>query len=501
MIPMASPTYTLLVVEDSPDNRDLYRHCLLTDDSCTYSLLETESVAAGLKLCQTQSIDAILLDYVLPDGDGLEFLEALAMQSNGRIPPVVMMTGYGNESIAVRAMKLGAHDYLAKHDFRPELLQLTIRNTIENARLRLQLRQSEEQIISERIHAEQERDRFFDISIDLLAVGNLAGYFIRLNTACEQLLGFTKAELMAEPFLDFVHPDDLEATISATKGLNAGNKVINFENRYRCKDGSYRWLSWSAMPYTERDVWYAIGHDITAQQAALQERNQAQAHLEEQNKELDSFVHVVSHDLKAPLRAISNLSEWIEEDFQGTLSTHSQQQMTLLRSRVDRMTATIDGLLDYARIGRTADPIDLVVVAELLAEVIDSLSTPSTFTITIAPDLPTLSTKRLLLSQVFTNLIDNAIKHHDRIDGSVNISGRESGSFYEFIVADDGSGIAPENHDQIFAIFQVINPQSRSDSTGIGLSIVRKIIEAEGGTIWLESQLSQGTTFYFTWPK
>jgi PAS domain S-box-containing protein len=498
---MADSTYTLLVVEDSPDNRELYRHCLLTDDSCAYSLLEAASVEAGLELCQAQSIDAVLLDYLLPDGNGLEFLEALAVQSNGSIPPVVMMTGYGNERIAVQAMKLGAHDYLAKHDFRPELLQLTIRNTIENARLRLQLRQSEEQIIAERIHAEKERDRFFDLSIDLLAVGNLAGYFIRLNTACEELLGFSKAELMAEPFLDFVHPDDLEATTAATKGLNAGNKVVNFENRYRCKDGSYRWLSWGAMPYTERHLWYAVGHDITAQQAALQERNQAQAHLEEQNKELDSFVHVVSHDLKAPLRAIANLSEWIEEDFQGTLSVHSQQQMALLRSRVDRMAATIDGLLDYARIGRTDAQIDLVVVAELLAEVIDSLAPPPTFTITIAPNLPTLSTKRLLLFQVFTNLIGNAIKHHDRVDGSISISSRESGSFYEFIVTDDGLGIAPENHDKIFAIFQAINPQSRSDSTGIGLSIVRKIIETEGGTIWLKSQLSQGTTFYFTWPK
>jgi signal transduction histidine kinase len=119
----------------------------------------------------------------------------------------------------------------------------------------------------------------------------------------------------------------------------------------------------------------------------------------------------------------------------------------------------------------------------------------------IAQNLPTLYTKRLLLTQVFANLIGNGIKHHDRLDGAIHIGIAERRDMYEFAIADDGPGIAPEQHDRVFEIFHAVNPQKRSDSTGIGLAIVKKIIEAEGGKIWLQSQLDLGTTFFFTWPK
>jgi PAS domain S-box-containing protein len=612
---MTLSTFTLLIVEDLPANRELYRHCLLTDPNCDYQVLEAASVAAGLELCRTRSIDGILLDYALPDGDGLEFLETLAIQSDRHSPSVVMMTGHGDESIAVRAMKLGAQDYLAKHKFTPELLRSTMRSAIENARLRLQIQQIEDrlrasienmldcfgiysairdrsgQIIdfrfdylnpaalasnrmqptdlgqgmcelfpairelglfaqyvrvvetgvpliqtdtiysdvsegeqftriynrqigklddgfvaswrdvtdqkqaeSARIDAERERDRFFNLSIDMLAIGNFDGYFTRLNPAWERILGFTAAELMARPYLDFIHPDDRAVTLAAAQDSISGQIAVRFENRYRCQDGSYRWLLWSAMPYMEQKLVYAIAHDIT-------DRKQAEIDLERHNQELDSFVHVVSHDLKAPLRAISNLSQWIEEDFQGEISAHSQQQMTLLRSRVHGMEAKIDGLLDYARLGKTDTDSELVATVELVAEVVEMLAPAPTFTISIAPDLPILSANRLLLSQVFANTIGNAIEHHDRSDGLITISCQVHNDFYEFAIADDGVGIAPEHHERIFQIFQAVNPQNRSDSTGIGLAIVKKIIEAQGGKIWLESQLGQGTTFYFTWPK
>jgi PAS domain S-box-containing protein len=473
-----------------------------------------------------------------------------------------------------------------------------------------------------RLAAEQERDRFFNLSIDLLAIGSFEGNFVRINPAFEQILGFTNAELMAQPFSHFLHPDDLERTLAGAQGLADGQSVVSFENRYLCKDGTYRWVSWNAIPHLPSQVWYTVGHDITdrkqieaallrserkfsaifnqtfelmglvslegvlleANHAALNsvaaseseiigksfweapwwhteqlqqqvkdaiataasgqfvryevefpnpsggvtitdfslkpmfdevgrvesivaeahditDRKQAQADLEQRNQELDSFVYVVSHDLKAPLRGIANLSEWIEEDLEGSLSVANQEQMALLRSRVYKMQATIDGLLDYARIGQLDETIESVAVAELLADVIDSIDPPPTFTIDLPPDLPTLSTRRLPLFQVFANLVGNGIKHHDRADGSIQISYQDRGDCYEFAIADDGPGIAPEHHEQMFKIFQAVNPQNRSDSTGIGLAIVKKIVEAEGGTIWLASELGKGTTFYFTWPK
>jgi PAS domain S-box-containing protein len=232
--------------------------------------------------------------------------------------------------------------------------------------------------------------------------------------------------------------------------------------------------------------------------AVLAQTNSA---LENRNKELEQFAYVASHDLKAPLRAIASLSEWLEEDLEGQLPAENSQQLQLLRGRVMRMEALINGLLDYSRIGRTKTAMERVDVGDLLAEVVDSLAPPESFTVDIAPEMPVLVTRRVLLRQVFANLISNAIKHNDRPDGYIKISVEDRGEAYEFAVADNGPGISPEYHNKIFAIFQTLEARDTKESTGIGLSIVKKILETEGGSVWVESMEGQGTVFYFTWLK
>ncbi|MBW4522755.1 MAG: CHASE3 domain-containing protein [Scytolyngbya sp. HA4215-MV1] len=225
------------------------------------------------------------------------------------------------------------------------------------------------------------------------------------------------------------------------------------------------------------------------------------AALEDRNQELEQFAYVTSHDLKAPLRAIANLSEWIEEDLEGYLGEESQQHMRLLRGRVHRMEALINGLLEYSRVGRTQATIEQVDVAVLIEEVIESLDPPSTFTIVVAEQMPTLMTKQLLLRQVLSNLLSNAIKHHDRPDGRIEITVQDQEKFYEFVVKDNGPGIAPVYHDKIFVIFQTLQARDTKENTGVGLAIVKRIVEAEGGNIWLDSQEDRGASFHFTWLK
>jgi PAS domain S-box-containing protein len=242
----------------------------------------------------------------------------------------------------------------------------------------------------------------------------------------------------------------------------------------------------------------ARAHELARLSKILAKTNEE---LEERNEELGQFAYIVSHDLKAPLRAIANLSEWIEEDLEGQLSPENQKQMQLLRDRVHRLEKLINGLLEYSRAGRMEVPVELVDVGRLIAEVIDSLDPPPTFKIEVASKMPAIETKRILLFQVFSNLIGNAIKYHPRQDGYIKISCRDEEEYYEFAVSDDGQGIEPQYHDKVFQIFQTLQARDRIESTGIGLSIVKKIVETEGGKITLESELGKGATFRFTWRK
>jgi PAS domain S-box-containing protein len=317
------------------------------------------------------------------------------------------------------------------------------------------------------------------------------------NPALMRVLGKPESEVLGYTDAEFYpNPEDATVIMATDRQVMATGQTQVVEETLDLPEGRRTFLS-TKSPYTD-ETGTIVG--LVGVSFDISLRKQMEAALADRNQELDSFVYIVSHDLKAPLRAISNLSVWIEEDLGTDLPAEIGQHMTQLRGRVRRMEVMIDGLLGYARVGRTDVQIELVSVAELLAEILDSLMPPSTFEITIAPNLPTFPTKRLLLSQVFSNLIGNAFKHHDKSNGFIRISCQEQGDFYKFTIVDDGPGIPPEQHDRVFVIFQSTNPQKNPDSTGIGLSIVKKIVETAGGKIWLES-LGRGTAFYFTWPK
>jgi signal transduction histidine kinase/sensor domain CHASE-containing protein len=225
------------------------------------------------------------------------------------------------------------------------------------------------------------------------------------------------------------------------------------------------------------------------------------AEVERNVKELEQFAYVTSHDLKAPLRGIANLAAWLEEDLRGKLTDTTREQLGLLRDRVWRMNALIEGLLEYSRIGRTAHSMASVDTGELLAEVIDSLSPPDGFIVDVAADMPTLYTDRLHLYQVFSNLIGNSIKHGKGEQGHVGVTVHDQGEYYEFTVTDDGPGIAPEYHDKVFMVFQTLAVNDYGSNTGIGLALVKKIVQEHGGSITLESEEGNGATFRFSWPR
>ena len=223
--------------------------------------------------------------------------------------------------------------------------------------------------------------------------------------------------------------------------------------------------------------------------------------LEKRNRELDQFAYVASHDLKAPLRGVTTIVKWIEDELTAELSPQLRTYLDQMKGRLHRLEDLINGLLAYARVGRTVQTRETVDMHELLSEVAE-LVVPPGFTLTLAPDLPILpDTDRLSLQQVFTNLLSNAVKYHHQGAGRLEVSSRDLGDCYEFRVQDDGPGIAPEYHQKIFLLFQTLRDRHTAESTGIGLSIVQKIINEQQGTIRVESAVGQGAGFIFTWPK
>ncbi len=370
-------------------------------------------------------------------------------------------------------------------------------------------RKRTEQALSE---SEERFRTMADTAPVMIWVSGTDKLFTYLNHVWLEFTGRTLEQELGNGWITGIHPEDLKDCLDTYN--NAFDAGVAFMMEYRLKrfDGEYCWVLDKGTPRFNPDNTFAgyIGSciDISVLKQRTKELTrlttilaQTTRLLQKRNQELDQFAYVASHDLKAPLRAIASLSEWMEEDLAEQLPSENLHQMKLLRGRVHRLEGLINGLLEYSRVGRIETASEMVDVEALLNGIIDLLAPPPAFTINIESGMPAFITKRSPLQQVFLNLISNAIKHHSRLDGRIQISVKDKGKYYEFAVSDDGYGIAPEYHEKVFVIFQTLEARDKKENTGIGLAIVKKIVEAEGGTITLESQVGAGCTFRFTWFK
>lgn len=362
--------------------------------------------------------------------------------------------------------------------------------------------------------SEEKFRTIFEMSLSMICIADIqTKMFLKINPAFIAVLGYQEKELLQHSMFDFIHPDDRAVTHEIIeKELQKGKKVLSFINRYRCKDGTYRWFDWASHPNPDKGVTYAIAYDITDRKhaeteirrfnAVLEQRVvERTAELEAANKELERFAYVTSHDLKAPLRGINQLTAWLMTDYASVLDAEGQKLCTLLSGRVKRMDALIDGILLYSRIGRIKNISESVALTTIIQNALDMLIPPETIRLTIPPDLPVVRGDRIRLTQVFQNLLSNALNFMDKPNGCITMGCRDNERFWTLSVSDNGPGIPPQYHDRIFQIFQTLHARDEHESTGIGLAIAKKIVELHGGTIWVESVPGQGSTFFFTLPK
>ena len=336
------------------------------------------------------------------------------------------------------------------------------------------------------------------------------GRFLDVNDRACDSLGYTREELLDMTVKDIEEsiPDD-SSWQEYIKELKLKGDVIK-EDRHRRKDATTFFVETSLKLVCQgkKDYIIAIARDITERKLAeekqaqlIQELKSTNQRVESINQELKDFAYIVSHDLKAPLRGIKSLADWISADYGDKLGKQGKEQINLLLARVGRMHNLIDGVLEYSRVGRVKEEQVQVNLNELISNVIDMVAPPENIEITVENELPIVTCEKTRIMQVFENLLSNAIKYMDKPHGRIKISFDDEDGFWRFGVTDNGPGIEEKHFEKIFQMFQTLSPRDEFESTGVGLTVVKKIVELYNGKIWVESEVGQGSTFFFTLPK
>jgi PAS domain S-box-containing protein len=324
--------------------------------------------------------------------------------------------------------------------------------------------------------------------------------FAQVNQRLCDILGYTREEMRRLDSRTL-----LETEVSELDHIRIVDVEVAMERCCRRKDGGAVWVNLRISPMRLGGALsgyrIAIVQDITEKHTAEQKQMALLQKVAAINEELTHFAYVVSHDLKAPLRGIRLVSEWLCADYGDKLGPDAKEQLDLLQNRVGRMHDLIDGVLQYSRVGRVREELVPVDLNELIPSLVDSLTPPERVTVVIEPGLPTIECEKTRIGQVFQNLLSNAIKFMDKPVGQVRVRCVQDGDFWRFSVSDNGPGIEAKHFDRIFRLFQTLAPRDEFENTGVGLAVVKKIVEMYGGRIWVESEVGRGTTFLFSFPR
>ncbi|HZA36203.1 MAG TPA: response regulator [Vicinamibacterales bacterium] len=384
----------------------------------------------------------------------------------------------------------------------------------------------------------EELDRFFTVSLDILGIANFDGYFIRVNPAWERVLGINPQQIMAHPFLHFVHPDDRAATVNAFSSLSQGAPVVNFENRYRAGDGSYKWLEWASAPVPEQGIIYAAARDVTDRTLAEQALKDYAAQLErarheqEQNterlgqlvRELETarrraeeatlakgeFLANMSHEIRTPMNAIIGMTDLA---LRTRLTPQQRDYIRTANDSAEALLAIINDILDVSKIearGLALDraPFNLRDTVEDAVKLLAPRAHEKRLELAcrIVPEVPdALVGDPGRLRQIVVNLVGNAIKFTERGEVIVEVAVErlaDEQAVLRFTVSDTGIGIEPEKQWQIFGAFVQADASTtrRFGGTGLGLTISAQLVELMGGRIWIESEPGKGSHFHFSAP-
>jgi two-component system, LuxR family, sensor kinase FixL len=490
----------ILVVDDRPENLLVYELIL---EELGEELVMAHSGEEALAHLEWKSFAVILLDVNMPGLDGLETAKRIRGDERSARTPIIFMTAFVDDFRLAEGYAHGAVDYM-QTPVVPEVLRAKVKVFADLFHMTEELHRQRN---AEAARQNAERIRLvLDSSLDAVVTIDEQGRVTGWNPQSTTTFGWTREETIGRDLADLVIPERYRA--AHRRGLShflatGEGPLLNrrLELAATRRDGVEIpiELTISPLPLPDRYEFSAFIRDITERKSAEEQIRHYATELERSNRELDQFAYSASHDLRSPLRAIGQMASWIAEDHGKQLPDDVCRDLGLIQRRVKRMQQLLDDMLDYARAGRQNGELGHVDCEKLVHEIIDLLAPPAGFTVCVGA-LPTVVTHRAPLAQVLRNLIGNAIKHHDRAVGHIDVSAEEADGQLEFTVRDDGPGIPRECHDDIFRMFTTLEPRDVLEGSGMGLAMVRKILDNRGGEIHVESVEGRGATFRFTWP-
>ena len=524
-----------------PQDRDDKVNILLVGDRAD-KLLAVETVIAelgqnlviarsgeeALRCLLHQDFALILMDVHMPGLDGFQTAALIRQRKKFEHTPIIFLTATSTndtEAHASRGYCLGAVDYLLAPVL-PDVLRTKVSVFVELFKKTGQIKRQAERLreieseqftrqlseTADRLEAETKRNRFFLLSIDLLAIAGFDGYFKQLNPRWEKALGYSEEELKAKLFLELLHPLDRETAASEIEKLKTGSATHYFETRYLCRDGTYRWLGWTAAPFPEEALLYIFARDITERRLAEDKIRSLNEQLEkrvleltETNRALETFTYSIAHDLRAPLRAMLGFARALLEDYGAKMDASGQEFANRIVISAKRMDDLIQDLLSYNRLSREEIKLGAVKLEAALEDVLKQCEPQvqeKEAEIRVETPLSDVWAHKDVVVQMLVDLVSNSLKFvATGVKPCVRIWTEERAAWVRLSIQDNGIGIASEHHQRIFRVFERLHSTEQYPGTGIGLANVSKAAERMGGRVGVESQPDQGSRFWVELPR
>jgi PAS domain S-box-containing protein len=469
----------VLLIEDNPGDVRLVQE-MLTETASNFRIHVAAALEEGLQFLASHDIDVVLLDLGLPDSYGLETLTKLQAQASHL--PIVVMTSVADEALAIRAVQRGAEDYLVKGQIEKGLLRHALLYAVERKRMKMALAQSEERY-----------RQIVETANEGIWASDSQGITVLVNPCMADMLGYTVAEMVGKSFFDFISEEEKVRSLAWQENLKRGISG-QYELKMRRKDGTEFW-SWVSATSLQDTKGRYIGHlgmftDIT----------------ERKKVELlkDEFLGLISHELRTPLTIV--IGSIYTAMSTGMSSADVRELLENAADGAESLSRILENLLELTRAqaGQLKIQRESINVAEVAQEVIVKLKSRSgtrRFSLDMPDDLPEVAADPVRVERIIHNLLDNAVKYSP--EGSeIRVFSHCQSDCVIVGVSDQGTGISPHDQDRLFQPFERLsNPSTdSSQGTGLGLVVCKRLVEAHGGRIWVESELGQGSTFFFTLP-